>query len=77
MLSERSLFLHYLRFFSAVIVCLGHTKEFLFVHMDESAHLLEKVARLFLGLGPSAVLVFFVLSGYLVGGNEIVNLLRK
>ena len=77
MLSERSLFLHYLRFFSAVIVCLGHTKEFLFVHMDESAHLLEKVARLFLGLGPSAVLVFFFLSGYLVGGNEIVNLVRK
>lgn len=77
MLSERSLFLHYLRFFSAVIVSLGHTKEFLFVHMDESARLLEKVSRLFLGLGPSAVLVFFFLSGYLVGGNEIVNLVRK
>ena len=77
MLSERSLFLHYLRFFSALIVCLGHTKEFLFVHMDETAHVLEKVTRLFLGLGPSAVLVFFFLSGYLVGGNEIVNLVRK
>ena len=77
MLSERSLFLHYLRFFSALIVCLGHTKEFLFVHMDETAHVLEKVTRLFLGLGTSAVLVFFFLSGYLVGGNEIVNLVRK
>lgn len=77
MLSERGLFLHFLRFFSAVIVCLGHTKEFLFVHMDESAHVLEKLSRLFLGLGPSAVLVFFFLSGYLVGGNEIVNLVRK
>jgi len=76
-ISERSLYLHFLRFFSAVIVCLGHTKEFLFVHMDESAHVLEKVSRLFLGLGPSAVLVFFFLSGYLVGGNEIVNLIGK
>jgi len=45
--------------------------------MNESAHPLEKVSRLFLGLGPSAVLVFFFLSGYLVGGNEIVNLIRK
>lgn len=77
MLSERSLFLHYLRFFSALLVCLGHTKEFLFVHMDETAHVLEKVTRLFLGLGSSAVLVFFFLSGYLVGGNEIVNLAKK
>ena len=77
MVSERSLFLHYLRFFSALIVCLGHTKEFLFVHMDETAHVLEKVTRLFLGLGSSAVLVFFFLSGYLVGGNEIVNFVKK
>ena len=74
MISERSLLLHYLRFLSAVIVCLGHCKEFLFVHMDESASLLERVSRLFLGLGSSAVLVFFFLSGYLVGGKEISNL---
>jgi peptidoglycan/LPS O-acetylase OafA/YrhL len=45
--------------------------------MDKSAHVLEKMSRLFLGLGPSAVLVFFFLSGYLVGGNEIVNLIGK
>ena len=77
MVSERSLFLHFLRFFSAVTVCLGHTKEFLFVHIDESAPVLEKVSRLFLGLGPSAVLVFFFLSGYLVGGNEIANFVTK
>jgi peptidoglycan/LPS O-acetylase OafA/YrhL len=77
MISERSLYLHFLRFFSAAVVCLGHTKEFLFVHMDESALLAEKVSRLFLGLGPSAVLVFFFLSGYLVGGNEMVNFIGK
>ncbi len=59
MISERSLFLHYLRISSALIVCLGHTKEFLFVPMDESADLLEMLIRLFLGLGTSAVLVFF------------------
>jgi peptidoglycan/LPS O-acetylase OafA/YrhL len=45
--------------------------------MDESAHALEKVSRLFFELGSSAVLVFFFLSGYLVGGNEIVNLIGK
>lgn len=39
--------------------------------MDESAALLEKIARLFLGLGSSAVLIFFYLSGYLVGGKQI------
>ena len=77
MQSERSLYLHYLRFVCALIVCLGHTKEFLFLHMDESANFLEKVTRLFLGLGQSAVLVFFYLSGYLVGGNELVNLVEK
>ena len=77
MQSERFLFLHYLRFLSSLIVCLGHSKEFLFVHMDKNANVFEKVARLFLGLGPSAVIVFFLLSGYLVGGNEILNLAEK
>jgi peptidoglycan/LPS O-acetylase OafA/YrhL len=77
MISERSLFLHYLRISSALIVCLGHTKEFLFVPMDESADLLEMLIRLFLGLGTSAVLVFFFLSGFLVGGKEIRRLITQ
>lgn len=77
MVSERSLFLHFLRIFSALIVCLGHIKEFLFVHMDDSAPFLEKLIRLFLGLGPGAVLVFFFLSGYLVGGSVIRSLIKQ
>ena len=77
MISERSLFLHLLRIFSALIVCVGHTKEFLFVQMSDTANLLEKLTRLFLGLGSSAVLVFFFLSGYLVGGNTIRNLINQ
>lgn len=71
MISERSLFLHLLRILSAFIVVLGHTKEFLFVHMNENANLPEKIIRLFLSLGSAAVLVFFFLSGYLVGGKVI------
>lgn len=77
MVSERSLFLHFLRIFSALIVCLGHTKEFLFVHMNDSAHPLEKLTRLFLGLGGSAVIIFFFLSGYLVGGKIIKSLIKR
>jgi peptidoglycan/LPS O-acetylase OafA/YrhL len=77
MISEKSLYLHFLRILSAVIVCLGHTKEFFFVHMNQGAHPLEKSIRLFLGLGTSAVVVFFFLSGYLVGGKEIGNLLSR
>ena len=77
MVSERSLFLHFLRIFSALIVCVGHTKEFLFVHMDDAVHFLEKLTRLFLGLGPAAVLVFFFLSGYLVGGSVIRSLIKQ
>jgi peptidoglycan/LPS O-acetylase OafA/YrhL len=71
------LFLHYLRVSSALIVCLGHSKEFLFVHLDTDAHAFERVIRLFLSLGPSAVLVFFFLSGFLVGGKVISDLLKK
>ena len=77
MVSERSLYLHYLRFLSALIVCLGHIKEFLFVHMENTATISEKFSRLFLGLGPSAVLVFFFLSGFLVGGKQIVYLFEN
>lgn len=77
MVSERSLFLHFLRISSALLVCIGHTKEFLFVNMNSEAHPLERLTRLFLGLGPSAVLVFFFLSGYLVGGKEIKNLINQ
>ena len=71
MTSERSLFLHYLRILSALIVVLGHAKEFFFLHMNENAILPEKLARLILSLGGSAVLVFFFLSGYLVGGKVL------
>lgn len=77
MISERSLFLHYLRFLSAIIVCLGHTKEFLFLHRNESTENTELLIRLLLGLGSGAVLVFFFLSGYLVGGSVIFNLLNN
>lgn len=76
-ISEHSLYIHFLRFFSALIVCLGHTKEFLFVPMADNANVFEKVTRLFFSLGSSAVLVFFFLSGYLVGGKVIRDMILR
>jgi len=45
--------------------------------MNDDAFLVEKAIRLFLGLGSSAVLVFFFLSGFLIGGKEINNSLKR
>jgi peptidoglycan/LPS O-acetylase OafA/YrhL len=76
MVSERSFYLHSLRIFSAVIVCIAHAKEFFLVHMEQNASLPEMFIRLTMSLGTSGVLVFFFLSGYLVGGTELLNLIR-
>lgn len=75
--SERVLFLHHLRMFSALLVCLSHSKEFFVNNISSEAMQLEKVFRLFMSLGNPAVLVFFFLSGYLVGGNEIRRLILR
>ena len=72
--SERIYFLHSLRIFSAVLVCLGHSKEFFIINISNDPTLVEKALRLFLSLGNPAVLVFFYLSGFLVGGNELRRL---
>ena len=74
MLSERSLFLHFLRIFSAILVCLDHSKEFFLLPMVGTPQLFEMLVRPLMSLGSSAVLVFFFLSGYLVGGNELERL---
>ena len=77
MISERSLYLHVLRLFSACVVVLGHAKEFFFVHPRQGDPLYERLIHYLLSLGGSAVLVFFFLSGYLVGGKELRNLAHR
>lgn len=74
MVSERSLFLHFLRIFSAIIVCLSHSKDFFMLPIEDNPQFFEMLIRQLMSLGTSAVLVFFFLSGYLVGGNELDRL---
>jgi peptidoglycan/LPS O-acetylase OafA/YrhL len=71
MISERSLFLHFLRIFSAIVVVISHARDFLIHPLGHLSSDKELVAMHFMSLGGAAVLVFFFLSGYLVGGMEI------
>ncbi|TFD37815.1 acyltransferase [Cryobacterium sp. TMT2-10] len=55
---------------AAFLVVAGHARGFLFVgREDASGDLLTQGALALFGLGHGAVLVFFVLSGYFVGGS--------
>ncbi len=68
-----SVHLEALRGFAAFSVLLGHCRNFLFLPRLELVHhnpLLD-IAYLISGLGPQWVIVFFVLSGYLVGGSVL------
>lgn len=59
------------RALAALTVAAGHVRAFVFVDFGETADLnvLWKVFYLATGLGHQAVVIFFVLSGFLVGGN--------
>lgn len=60
-----------LRGIAALLVCTGHIRSFLFVDFGSvvNPNLFDKVFYLLTGLGHQAVIVFFVLSGYFVGGS--------
>lgn len=61
--------LNALRALAAVLVAVGHLRALLFVdYADASPSLANKVFYAVTGLGHPAVVVFFVLSGYWVGG---------
>jgi len=72
-LTERSLYLHFIRAVAAILVCVGHSKEFIFLDRQPSDGFLSLAIRALLSLGSPSVLVFFFISGYLVGGREIHN----
>lgn len=74
MTSERSLFLHLIRAVCAFLVCLNHAKEFILIDRQSSDNLVSLSLRVFLSLGSQSVLVFFFISGFLVGGRELQNL---
>ena len=67
---SRNLWLDLIRGCSALLVCLGHLRNAMLVDFSALVHpnLLIKVFYLLTGLGHQAVVVFFVLSGYFVGG---------
>lgn len=63
---------------SALLVMLGHLRAFLFLDFVD-LHGVGAITKLFYfstGLGHQAVMVFFVLSGYFVGGSVLSGLLK-
>lgn len=58
---------------SAILVCAGHLRAELFVDFGQLQHpdLLDKIFYFATGLGHQAVMVFFVLSGFFVGGSVL------
>lgn len=70
-LNHRLTNLDLLRGLAALFVCASHLRAFLFVDFQQvsSPGILDRLFYLGTGLGHQAVVVFFVLSGYLVGGS--------
>lgn len=62
-----------LRGISALLVCANHLRAAMFVDYSafESSSLLVKLFYFLTGLGSQSVIVFFVLSGFFVGGSVI------
>ena len=71
------LHLDFLRGLSALLVCMGHLRNVFFVNYNEVLVVDSYLINFFYfitSLGHEAVMVFFVLSGFLVGGSVIKNL---
>ena len=66
------LHLDFLRGLSALLVCMGHLRNVFFVNYNEVLVVDSYLINFFYfitSLGHEAVMVFFVLSGFLVGGS--------
>lgn len=73
--SQLTGFLDFARWMSALLVVLGHVRGLWcveFTNLQNKSFLL-KVFYFLTGFGPEAVMVFFVLSGYLVGGGALLK----
>ncbi|MDA7877732.1 acyltransferase [Akkermansiaceae bacterium] len=64
---------------SALLVMLGHLRGFVFFDLGEleNPSIATKAFYFATGLGHQAVMVFFVLSGYFVGGSVLSGLAKK
>jgi len=71
-MSQRSYILDLTRWIAALLVVSGHIRSFLFEdYRSQNANLLGKVFYFITGFGHQAVIIFFVLSGYLIGKTVI------
>jgi peptidoglycan/LPS O-acetylase OafA/YrhL len=72
--STLSNFLNFLRWLSALFVFIGHTRSILFYDLNNATthlNLFWKIFYFLTGFGYIAVIVFFVISGFLVSGSMI------
>jgi peptidoglycan/LPS O-acetylase OafA/YrhL len=78
-MKQRLVHLDFLRGLAALLVVLEHLRAFFFVTFPElqSPGILTKAFYLVTGLGHQSVMIFFVLSGYLVGGSVITALEKR
>lgn len=76
-MNQRDHVLDLVRGLSALLVMLGHLRGFLFLDFGDldQVSLFTKGFYFATGLGHQAVMVFFVLSGYFVGGSVLSGLL--
>ena len=77
-MNSRLVYLDCLRGLAALLVVVEHLRAFLFVPFPQvvSPGVITKAFYLVTGLGHQAVMIFFVLSGFLVGGSVITALQR-
>ncbi|MEM8720415.1 MAG: acyltransferase [Cyanobacteria bacterium P01_G01_bin.39] len=71
MKQQRFFWLDVVRGLCAVAVCTGHLRVMLFIDYSElqSASVINKILYFVTGIGHQAVMIFFVLSGFFVGGS--------
>lgn len=76
--SPRLVHLDALRGVAALVVVIGHIRAFVLVDFEGSGHrtILNLVIYFIGGMGHSAVLAFFALSGFLVGGSTLSAIYR-
>jgi len=72
-MNNRLAHLDLMRGLAALMVCAGHLRAFLLVDSAkiQSPGLITKALYFLTGLGHQAVVVFFVLSGFFVGGGIV------
>ncbi|UPT76871.1 acyltransferase [Sulfurovum sp. XGS-02] len=66
-------YLNFLRWIAAFLVVIGHLRSLIYPEYSQviNPSFLETIFYFITGLGHEAVIIFFVLSGYLVGGEFI------